>query len=83
MLVHRYALLLTSFFAHLVLFRRLTGQEIDVDVANAVIQAYIDVLQSGQMDQLVAVYAAELREGTAEDSYAAFLRGMLECIAAG
>ncbi|KAJ9115295.1 hypothetical protein QFC20_001162 [Naganishia adeliensis] len=71
-----YAVLLTSFFAHFVLFRRLTGQEIDVDVANTVLQAYIDVLQGGQMDQLVAVYAAELREGTAEDSYAAFLRGM-------
>lgn len=68
---------MTSFFAHFVLFRRRTGQEIDVDVANTVIQAYIDILQGSQMDQLVAVYAAELREGTAEDSYAAFLRGKL------
>lgn len=68
---------MTGFFAHLVLFRRLTGQEIDVDVANTIIQAYINALQSGQMDQLVAIYASELREGTAEDSYAAFLRGML------
>jgi hypothetical protein len=65
---------LTSFFAHFVLFRRLTEQELDVELANAVIQAYLDVLQNGQMDALVATYAAELREGTAEDSYAGFLR---------
>ena len=65
---------MTSFFAHFVLFRRQTEQEIDVDLANAAIQAYLDVLQTGRMDTLMAVYAAELREGTAEDSYASFLR---------
>lgn len=46
-----------------------------MELANAVIQAYLDVLQNGQMDALVATYVAELREGTAEDSYAGFLRG--------
>lgn len=67
---------MTSFFAHFVLFRRLTGREVDVELANAVLQVYLDVLQNGQLDPLVAIYAAELREGTAEDSYAGFLRGM-------
>ncbi|GHJ85979.1 hypothetical protein NliqN6_2381 [Naganishia liquefaciens] len=71
-----YAVLLTSFFAHFILLRRLTEQEIDVDLANAAIQAYLDVLQTEQLDTLVAIYAAELREGTAEDSYASFLRSM-------
>ena len=65
---------MTSFFAHFILLRRLTEQEIDVDLANAAIQAYLDVLQTEQLDTLVAIYAAELREGTAEDSYASFLR---------
>lgn len=69
-------MLLTSFLAHFVLFRRFTSQDVETEVANAVIQAYVQALQLCQMDQLVAIYAAELRQGTAEDSYAAFLKGM-------
>ncbi|KAJ9099990.1 hypothetical protein QFC19_005807 [Naganishia cerealis] len=71
-----YAILLTSFLVHFVLFRRFTAQDVEIEVANAVIQAYIQALQSCQMGQLVAIYAAELCEGTAEDSYAGFLRAM-------
>jgi hypothetical protein len=74
---YSYAVLLTSFLAHFVLFRRFISQDVETEVANVVIQAYIQALQSCQMGQLVAIYAAELRQGTAEDSYAAFLRGML------
>lgn len=70
------ATLLICFFTHLVLLLRLvrSDKEVPDEVANEVIKAYIERLQQEGNDDLVAVYAAELRQGNAEDEYAQFLR---------
>lgn len=70
-------MLIKCFFAHLVLFLRLVGKDVAEDVANTILKAYIDALQAEENDELVAIYAAELRQGSAEDEYAQFLRS--EC----
>jgi nuclear pore complex protein Nup107 len=50
---------------------------VDSTAANDILQAYIVILQTEGNEQLVAQYAAEMESGSAEYSYAAFLRGML------
>jgi nuclear pore complex protein Nup107 len=65
---------LLRFFAHLVLVLRALGQSVPDDAANLILQAYVSVLQQEGNDQLVAMYAACLREGSGEQSYARFLR---------
>jgi nuclear pore complex protein Nup107 len=42
--------------------------------ANAILQAYLKVLEMEGNDHLVAAYAACLRQGSGEESYARFLR---------
>ena len=42
--------------------------------ANAILQAYLKVLEMEGSDHLVAAYAACLRQGSGEESYARFLR---------
>jgi nuclear pore complex protein Nup107 len=65
---------LLRFFAHLVLVLRGLGQSVPDDAANIILQAYVSILQQEGNDQLVAMYAACLREGSGEQSYARFLR---------
>jgi hypothetical protein len=68
---------LIRFFAHLVLFLPMLDIHVDSTAANDILQAYIVILQTEGNEQLVAQYAAEMESGSAEYSYAAFLRGML------
>nr|XP_019044194.1 nuclear pore complex protein Nup107 [Kwoniella bestiolae CBS 10118]OCF23124.1 nuclear pore complex protein Nup107 [Kwoniella bestiolae CBS 10118] len=67
---------LVRFFAHLVLTLRTLGQPVPDSAANAIIQAYLTILEREGNDSLVAMYAACLREGSGEESYARFLRAM-------
>lgn len=67
---------LVRFFAHLVLVLRSLGQPVSETAANAIIEAYLSVLEERGNDTLVAMYAACLREGNGEESYARFLRSM-------
>ncbi|WWC64631.1 uncharacterized protein I303_107242 [Kwoniella dejecticola CBS 10117] len=67
---------LVRFFAHLVLTLRTLGQSVPDAAANAIIQAYLTILEREGNDTLVAMYAACLREGSGEESYARFLRDM-------
>ena len=62
------------FFAHLVLLLRTLGQTVPDEAANTIIQAYLRILEREGNDELVAMYAACLREGNGEESYARFLR---------
>lgn len=63
------------FFAHIVLVLRSLSQPVPVAAANAIIEAYLRILEREGNDSLVAMYAACLREGSGEESYARFLRG--------
>ncbi|KAK8853177.1 hypothetical protein IAR55_003879 [Kwoniella newhampshirensis] len=67
---------LIRFFAHLVLVLRTLGQTVPDTSANAIVQAYLMILEREGNDELVAMYAACLREGSGEESYARFLRAM-------
>ena len=46
--------------------------------ANSILQAYLKVLEMEGNDHLVAAYAACLRQGSGEESYARFLRCKLD-----
>jgi nuclear pore complex protein Nup107 len=63
------------FFAHLVLVMRTLSQPVPDEPANLILQAYLQVLEREGSDALVAMYAACLREGSGEESYARFLQG--------
>ncbi|ORY33501.1 putative nuclear pore complex protein [Naematelia encephala] len=67
---------LVRFFSHLVLVLRILGEPVPDEAANSIVQAYLHVLESEGNDSLVAMYAACLREGSGEASYARFLRSM-------
>lgn len=67
---------LVRFFAHLVLVLRSLGEDVPEDAANDIIKAYLHILERGGNDALIAAYAACLREGNGEQSYARFLRAM-------
>jgi len=75
---------LIRFFAHLVLVLRTLGQSVPDTAANAIIQAYLQILEREGSDVLVAMYAACLREGSGEESYARFLRcsSLFRCLLA-
>ena len=64
---------LIRFFAHLVLILRQLEQQVDEELANAVIQAYVEVLEREKKDDLVALYAAELNSNSAVETYARYL----------
>lgn len=64
---------LIRFFAHLILILRNLNQPVPDTPANAILQAYLQILEREGNDHLVAMYAACLREGSGEDSYARFL----------
>lgn len=64
---------LLRFFTHLALILRTLSQSVPVSAANAIIQAYLQILEREGNDKLVAMYAACLREGSGEESYARFL----------
>lgn len=75
---------LIRFFAHMILVLRNLGQPVPDLAANAILEAYLHVLELEGDDQLVAVYAACLHEGSGEESYARFLRSKssdLSCFA--
>ncbi|KAE8539556.1 hypothetical protein D1P53_004658 [Cryptococcus gattii VGV] len=67
---------LLRFFTHLALILRTLSQPVPVSAANAIIQAYLQILEREGNDKLVAMYAACLREGSGEESYARFLWSM-------
>lgn len=67
---------LLRFFTHLVLVLRTLSEPVPESAANAIIEAYLLVLERDGLDSLVAPYAACLREGNGEESYARFLRSM-------
>jgi nuclear pore complex protein Nup107 len=68
---------LVRFYVHLILILRSLGQPVPDTDANIIIQAYLDILKETGNQNLVAMYAACLREGSGEVSYARFLRGKL------
>ena len=72
---HRLIGPLIRFFAHLVLILRTLNQPLPDEAPNAIVQAYLQILERESNDSLVAMYAACLREGSGEESYARFLRG--------
>jgi nuclear pore complex protein Nup107 len=59
-----------------VLVLRSVNEPVPESAANVIIEAYLMVLKSEGNDSLVAMYAACLREGNGEESYARFLRSM-------
>jgi nuclear pore complex protein Nup107 len=65
---------LIRFYAHLVLALRTIGESVPDLAANSILQAYLKVLEMEGSDHLVAAYAACLRQGSGEESYARFLR---------
>ena len=65
---------LLRFFAHLVLVLRSLGQPVPDTAANIILQTYLGVLEQEGDHSLIAMYAACLREGNGEDSYARILR---------
>lgn len=67
---------LLRFFTHLVLVLRTLSEPVPESAANAIIEAYLRILEHDGNDALVAPYAACLREGNGEESYARFLRSM-------
>ncbi|ODN81544.1 hypothetical protein L202_01963 [Cryptococcus amylolentus CBS 6039] len=67
---------LLRFFTHLVIVLRTLNQPVPPSAANIIIQAYLSVLEKEGNDKLVAMYAACLREGSGEESYARFLWSM-------
>ncbi|ORX40632.1 nuclear pore protein 84/107 [Kockovaella imperatae] len=67
---------LVRFFSHLVLLLRTLGQPVPDGAANLILEKYLSILRLEGNDSLVAMYAACLREGSGEESYARFLRGM-------
>lgn len=72
---------LVRFYVHLILTLRSLGQAVPDTDANIIIQAYLDILKETGNQNLVAMYAACLREGSGEVSYARFLRGKFESTA--
>ena len=66
---------LIRFFVHLVIILRALGRSVPEEAANGIIQAYLGVLEMEGDDRLVAMYAACLREGNGEESYARYLYG--------
>lgn len=66
---------LLRFYTHLVLVLRSLGRPVPDGAANIILQAYLSILEQGGDHNLVAMYAACLREGSGEESYARFLRG--------
>ncbi|WVQ84716.1 hypothetical protein IAT38_006873 [Cryptococcus sp. DSM 104549] len=67
---------LLRFFTHLALILRTLNQPLPDAAVNYIIQAYLQVLEREGNDKLVAMYAACLREGSGEESYARFLWSM-------
>jgi hypothetical protein len=65
---------LIRFFAHLVLVMRSLGQLVPDTAANIILQTYLGVLEQEGDHGLIAMYAACLREGNGEESYARILR---------
>ena len=74
---------LIRFFTHLILVLRIIGQPIPIIPSNAIIQAYLQILEREGRDPLIAMYAACLREGSGEESYARFLRCQHSCFSKG
>jgi nuclear pore complex protein Nup107 len=66
---------LVRFFAHLILVLRSLGRTVPEEQSNDILKAYLYVLEQEGNDSLVAMYAACLREGSGEASYARFLKG--------
>ncbi|KAL8276505.1 hypothetical protein RQP46_011106 [Phenoliferia psychrophenolica] len=65
---------LLRFYAHLVLVLRLLKQPLPSESSNAILEAYVKVLEANnQPESLIAFYAATLEEQSAVDSYAHFL----------
>lgn len=77
---HRLIGPLVRFYAHLILALRTLGESVPDAAANAIIQAYLKVLEMEGNDHLVAAYAACLRQGSGEESYARFLRCKLDAV---
>jgi nuclear pore complex protein Nup107 len=61
------------FYVHLILILRTLNHPVPETDCNAIIEAYLDILKETGNDHLVAMYAACLREGSGEFSYARFL----------
>ncbi|WVN84934.1 uncharacterized protein L203_100071 [Cryptococcus depauperatus CBS 7841] len=67
---------LLRFFTHLTLILRSLNVSVPDDASNKIIEAYLRILEMEGQDRLVAMYAACLREGSGEESYARFLWSM-------
>lgn len=61
------------FFAHLVLLLRHLDQPLDEEQSNRIVKAYVQVLEMEGKDELVALYASELRTESAVETYAQYL----------
>ncbi|CAH7674552.1 107-domain-containing protein [Phakopsora pachyrhizi] len=64
---------LLRFFSHLTLFLRAIGERINSDVANAIIRAYVHVLELENKHDLIAFYVSELQEESGVETYARYL----------
>ena len=51
------------------------NQSVPDTASNLILEAYLSILEREGNNGLVAMYAACLREGNGEESYARFLRG--------
>ncbi|KAG0142764.1 hypothetical protein CROQUDRAFT_662084 [Cronartium quercuum f. sp. fusiforme G11] len=64
---------LLRFFAHLILFLRSIDQKVDNEASNAIIRAYVQVLEIEKKHDLIAFYVAELQQESGVETYAKYL----------
>lgn len=67
---------LLRFFSHLILYLRLLEIPMSDFAANAILSAYVEVLEAAGETSLVAMYASSLDPQSATTSYASYLRSM-------
>ncbi|PWY97337.1 nucleoporin [Testicularia cyperi] len=67
---------LLRFFSHLILYLRLLEQPLPDFACNAILSAYVQVLEAAGESSLVAMYASSLEPQSATASYSNFLRSM-------
>ncbi|MBW0519553.1 hypothetical protein O181_059268 [Austropuccinia psidii MF-1] len=64
---------LLRFFTHLILFLRSIDEPVDDEASNAIIRAYVQVLEAQNKHELIAFYVAELQQESGVETYARYL----------
>lgn len=64
---------LLRFFSHLILFLRSIDENVDPEASNAILRAYVHVLEIENRHNLIAFYVAELLPESGVETYAKYL----------